>query len=462
MKIGRCIGDFFAGLPLAGPLLHQLRVNLRRRRISSDDPSLHKPVERRSVFFSREKERATVTQWLADSSPAVRPIGCFPVPDAGARLSIVTDSLRPEALFGGVGTSLMLGALVANRMGARLRLITRHKPPNARAIAEVLRANGMVLETPLELAFVPECGDRELAVSNRDYFLSTSWWTTRCLLSSVRRDRIAYLLQEDERMFYPHGDDRLRCFQTLAESELLTVVNTRLLHDHLANGPDPIPGFDRRATWFEPAFPGAFRGPRPQGPSGKRRLFFYARPLNPRNLFRTGIEALADAIEDGTFHPDEWDIHLVGKDIPNLIFPRGLQPHIAQGLGWSEYQHLVRSMDAGFVLMDTPHPSYPPLDLAGSGAAVLTNTYGIKTDLSGYSRNILMASPNRESLHRGLVRLAELGRDDTTRAANTECDAISRDWTESLADVVARIAGAFECPQPHRGVTQKPMALRSA
>lgn len=382
-----------------------------------------------------------VDNWLSTRMPASNAIPCFPVPNDRKRLSIVTDSVGPASLFGGVGTSIILATLMAQRMKASLRLVTRTDRPDARAIRSVLDANGLSLDVPLETVFVPPTGSRSLPVSEQDYFLTTSWWSTRALLGSIQRDRIAYLLQEDERMFYPYGDTRLACEQTLNEQNLFVVVNTRLLHQHLSSGPESLPELADRSTWFEPAFPGL--SPKARVTTPKRRFFFYARPSNPRNLFNTGVAALADAISNGLFPPSEWEIHFVGKDIPELILPRGIRPYIHEGLSWNAYQSLVRSMDAGFVLMGTPHPSYPPLDLAAHGAAVLTTTHGIKTDLSRYSENIIMASPEPRALAEGLARLVRLAGDDAGRAARRKTDGICRDWRETLEPTVDRVMAHF-------------------
>jgi hypothetical protein len=431
MKFGRFIGDCATRLPLLGRFARDVALRSRARRA-------------RFGGQSGPAAGSTVSAWLEERWSALQPLSVFPTPSSGPRLSVVTDSVGPASLFGGVGTALVLSALLADRIGATLRLITRNDPPDASAVGAMLEANRVTLHMPLETVFAPVRGGRQLPVSESDYFLSTSWWTTRALLSSVRRERLAYLLQEDERMFYPHGDDRVRCWQTMCEPGLSIVVNSRLLFDHLATGHEPIPALAHSGAWFEPAFPAAGRAlPQADG-TGRRKLFFYARPNNLRNLFCTGLEALSAAIADGTLHPAEWDIYLVGKDVPDLVFPRGVRPQRIAGLNWAEYHALVASMDAGIVLMDTPHPSYPPLDLAAHGAAVLTNEHGAKTDLSCYSRNILLARPDAASLARGIDELVALARDRTARRTNLVADSICRDWTAALAPVIDRLAGQFQ------------------
>jgi hypothetical protein len=374
--------------------------------------------------------------------PSLRPLPTFTVPATRTRVNIVTDSVAPSQLFGGVGTALILGTLLANRLNATLRLITRTDPPDARALTAVLRANGLQLGGAFEAVHAPLDGSVTVEMGPKDLVLTTSWWSTHATLRSVPTDRVVYLLQEDERMFYPHGDDRLLCAETLATPGLSTVINTRLLHSHLTLGPHAVSGLAARATWFEPAFVSAApNSPKENG--RKLRLFFYSRPNNLRNLFWRGTMALCDAIERGILDPEQWQFYFVGKDVPAFAMPRGVEPRIIEGMDWAEYQRFVAGMDAAFVLMDTPHPSYPPLDMAAAGVAVLTNRHGLKIDLSGYSKNILMADADLLSLRTGLAALAALASQSELRASNRANDAIQRSWSAALEPVIDRLEQQF-------------------
>lgn len=353
---------------------------------------------------------------------------------------MVTDGIGPSFLFGGVGTALLLGAALAGRLDATLRVVTRTEPPEAAPLGDLLARNGVVLHGPLETGFVPLDGSRDLPLAADDLFLTTSWWTTCATLGSVPRQRVVALVQEDERMFYPFGDERLRCAETLSEPGLATVVNSEILFRHLLGGCQPLSNLDRDGVWFDPAFPAAGAMP-PR--DGRRRFFFYARPHNLRNLFWRGVEVLNAALAEGLFPAERWDLHWVGKDVPEMVLARGVVPVRAAGLSWGAYQDLVASMDAGLVLMDTPHPSYPPLDLAAAGAAVLTNLHPGKEALARWSDNILLAPPTRDGLLDGMRRLATLAQDDAARARNRAADRIGRDWNAALEPVVAHLAARF-------------------
>jgi O-antigen biosynthesis protein len=111
-------------------------------------------------------------------------------------------------------------------------------------------------------------------------------------------------------------------------------------------------------------------------------------------------------------------------------------------LGWREYGELVRGVDLGVSLMATPHPSYPPLDLAASGAAVLTNRFGLKQDLSEYSPNIICADLDTTSLLQGLRVARELALDDDARRIGYQGNRLQRSWEASLRHVLTSIREA--------------------
>jgi len=390
--------------------------------------------------------RAATESFAAPSADALvegrfgqlRELEVVRVSGKGRRINLVTDSVNSGSLFGGVGTALILSVLRANQTGARLRIVTRTEAPDPRGIRRVLSANAIMPALNPELVFIPVTGsDAFLDVHDGDEFITTSWWITYSTLRSIAPARVTYLLQEDERMFYPHGDDWVRCRETLSRSDIRFLINTRLLFEHLvASGLDNIA---RCATWFEPAFPDAVYHAAPQPTGAKRRLCFYARPNNLRNLFYRGIELLNEALQQGILDPERWEIVFVGKDIPRLTLACDCEPRLLGTMGWDDYATFLRTVDLGFYLMCTPHPSYPPLDLAASGGVVLTNRFGLKQDLSTYSENIVMADLDVPSLLDGLRRAVMLAQDRELRERNYAANGLSRSWSAAYAQ--CRFAG---------------------
>jgi hypothetical protein len=381
----------------------------------------------------------TAEGYVARRVPA--PMFGFPDPASPRRLTLVTDSISAGSLFGGVGTAVILSTLLARRLDMPLRVVTRSVPPEARNFATVLRAHGLAYDGSVEFVFSGrDGGGTPLPVGANDLLLTTSWWTTSAARRLVPPERILYLLQEDERMFYPSGDEQLRCQEVMLDEKLRFIINTNALLDHLRS--QGMRGVAANGMAFEPAFPKAIYHRAARETKGRRRFFFYARPNHPRNLFLRGLEVVAAAIERGVLREDEWDFHFVGSDLPPIVLPGGIRPHVSQNLAWEDYAALVRSVDVGLSLMNTPHPSYPPLDLAASGAVVVTNSYGPKVSLERYSRNIICTEPSVDALVEGLSRAVVLAKDEPRREANYREGMIGRDWEAAFAPVLDRIAMA--------------------
>ncbi len=360
----------------------------------------------------------------------------FVVPRTGRRrISIVTDSINKGSLFGGVGTSMILAALLVRQRGARLRVITRTEPAQAANLHDVLQLYGLAIDDEVEFAFAhvnaPQAAVNTFA---DELFITTSWWTTESALAVIAPSRILYVLQEDERMFYPAGDDQLRCQRLLANEHIHVVVNTPGLLEHLVGS--GLPHLERRARAFEPAFPPGVYCRQPAVAGQRRRFMFYARPNHLRNLFYFGLEVVDQAIAQGVIDTRAWEIHFVGAHVPALTLCDGSTPIVHEHLSWPDYAALAGTIDVALSLMFTPHPSYPPLDLAASGAVVLSNRHGNKTELSHYCENILLAELNLPAMLDALREALILATDEPERERRFASRGLQQDWAQALDGVV--------------------------
>jgi hypothetical protein len=368
----------------------------------------------------------------------LEPLRTYEAPHHGPRVTIVTDSINSGSLYGGVATAIILGTLLARRLDAGLRLVTRIEPPLAENIGMILRTHGVTWTGNADcLHSPPGSGGRDVPMSQEDLFLTTSWWTTHATRRAVPPSRIVYMLGEDERMFYPTGDEQLLCAETLTDPEIFYAINSEILLSHLQSH-----GMAPGGIAFEPAFPSiAYYSERQPEERGRRRFFFYARPNNFGNLYWRGIAAVARAVEEGVLDPENWDFYFVGRDAPELVLPGGARPRIINDAPQEEYARIVRSVDVGLSLIYSPHPSYPPFDLAANGAVVVTNQFGAaKMDLSRYSPNILCVEPSVSGLVAGLRRAVALAEDQTRRAANAAKFGMPRDWPTALAPILDHMA----------------------
>ena len=387
-------------------------------------------------------ERQWLTLTLDERFPNLRPLRVYTNASAPKRISMVTDSINSGSLFGGVGTALIFATLLARRMERPLRIITRSEPPTPANCRTVLEANGIPWQGDVDFVFSSrDSSDGRLVdVADGDLFVTTSWWTTWATRASVDPSSIVYLVQEDERRFYPEGDDSIRCAEILEDPRITCIVNSKPLFDHLFSGPAV---HARAPSWFEPAFP-AFLTPREPSVVSKRNFIFYARPNNLRNLYYRGLEAISGAIECGHLDPSTWDFFFIGRDLQPVALPGGVRPALIENLGWHAYQQLLRRMDLGLSLMASPHSSYPPLDLAAAGAAVVTNTFGSeKQSLDQYSANIICSDPSVAGLVAGIGQGVALANDVKRRSANHRKSRLLTDWGAVFAPVCDQLAGAL-------------------
>src|SRR6185437_11453825 len=327
----------------------------------------------------------------------------------------------------------------ARKNNAQIRIITRTESAEEYRIKEILDHYEIKFDNDISFVFAHFVDiHKEIDVEDGDYFVTTSWWTTYSTMQSIPNNKILYLLQEDERMFYPYGDDRLLCEETLANSEIQFIINSKLLYEHLLSG-----GFNNifaKGCYFEPAFDAKNYFWEKNKNGEKKKLFFYARPNNTRNLFYRGANVIQLAVNRGIIDLNIWDIYFVGKDLPSeLELDNSYKIKVISNLNYSQYGDFVRQVDLGLCLMYTPHPSYPPLDLAASGAVVVTNTCGNKSDLRMYSDNIISVGLDVESLLGGLQEGVQLVNNQQQREINYKNNKLLTNWEQSFADVLEQL-----------------------
>jgi hypothetical protein len=400
------------------PLLHYLQLGITEgRKISPVLP-------------------ATAADVLRARFPSLQELPVFFVPDVPKRVSMVTDSINSGSLYGGVSTAIIFSALFSKRLGANLRIITRNEPPDGQNVSKVFQVHGVDWKNNVQFAWARE--GEQIDVGDKDLFVTTSWWSTWSIRGSIPAEQIFYLLQEDERLFYGMGDDYLRCREMISDCGIQFVVNSRLLFEHLAD--EGFSNIAENGVWFEPAFSDTTYYRVDRGKAPKMTFLFYARPNNQRNLYFRGVEAISGAIERGILDPHQWEIHFVGKDLSEFLLPGDIKPILSENLALPDYAALIRRTDLGLSLMYTPHPSYPPLDLAACGAVAVTNRYGRKTSLAQYSNNILCVGDDIDSLVNGIADGVALAKDREQRKSNYQRSGLGRDWVKAFEPVLQRFA----------------------
>ena len=370
-----------------------------------------------------------------------KPLHTIPEQQEGIRLNIVTDDIGKRSLFGGVATALVFASMLCAKNDWTLRIITRTTACNLNDYYNFLEIYGIEVPRLVE-AYSDENSatnvfNYKLPISKQDVFLATSWWSAKSILESNICNRILYIIQEEETFFYPYSDERFWCEEIMHSDQIDYIVNSKLLYDYLKI--NKYNTLINNALYFEPAFSEKLYFPSESSfekkKNEKRKLFFYGRPKNPRNLFYFGLECLDEAVTRGVIDTDLWDIYFAGYDIEKIQFTNGYEPKMMGTMSWKEYAEFARTIDVAFCLMYTPHPSYPPFDMLCSGAVVLTNEFKNKKDLS-YSKNMILAKLEKDAILKGFAEAIELASDTEKRKENYENNNINQTWEESFKDII--------------------------
>jgi hypothetical protein len=294
----------------------------------------------------------------------------------------------------------------------------------------------------VEIIFARD-GREPLRVSERDHFIATTWWTAHVAarLSAQSQAAFLYMIQEFEPLTLPEGKWAELARQSY-DFEHNALFSTEILRDYFrarsigvfASGPEEG---DRRSTFFNNAItpiqiPDAGQLARRENPS----LVFYARPEPhaARNLYEVGVAALERAVAEGLFGA-EWRFFGIGSGAGREVdLGRGRKLEIMPRTDQSEYGRMLASHDLGLALMDAPHPSLVPLEMARAAMPVVTTTWeATKTPerMAEVSPNLIAVAPDPGSVLAGLREASGRVSDFEGRVAAADFD-WSDDWDEAL------------------------------
>jgi hypothetical protein len=309
------------------------------------------------------------------------------------RLSLVIPSADPNVAFGGVLTGIDIFLGLAKSTGADLRIIFDDFGSDQDLSIIRQRCNKFgLLDTDIEIL----CRTKQspqLQVRRYDVFISFNWWITLNLQTVLRQQSVIfdqplmphiYILQEYEPFLYPFSSTHLMARHAIGTSApQWVVINSHELADYVE-----LQGhnFGRRFI-FEPTLSDALRPylALPKLPK-KKKIIIYGRPSIPRNCYSALISGLREwALRYPEFH--DWELLSVGLAHPPVKLAPGKVVRSLGKLSLDDYGALLGSAAVGVSLMSSPHPSYPPLEMAMFGLKTITNTY-LKKDLSKSHENI--------------------------------------------------------------------------
>lgn len=312
------------------------------------------------------------------------------------RINLLVPSVNPEHVFGGIATALKFYNELASNLGYDKRIILVDSYPHDDVVAQYADEYELVQSTedsdaPNQMVPYNDRYMKSLAVSENDYFVFTAWWTANCMQaayveSGMVPNKFIYLIQDYEPGFYPWSSRYLLADSTYRnEYPMIAVFNSGLLKEFFDNHNYKF----YRSFVFEPVLNAGLKESllsRPSMLKKKKRILIYGRPGTDRNAFSLVISALKKWVwlqEDIA----EWEILSAGEMHRTVDLGNEKVVKSVGKLTIEEYADMLAESYAGISLMASPHPSYPPLEMAVFGVKVITNTYENK-DLSNFNSNI--------------------------------------------------------------------------
>jgi hypothetical protein len=332
----------------------------------------------------------------------VRPLNCRKSMFNSPRLNLLIPGLSIQHVFGGISTALSffetigkgtenLRIIIIDEMDFKLDNNPNYSHWNLCSLED----------NDIPGFTIIVAGDRQnrtLSVGENDRFIATAWWTA-IIATNIQQwqfihynlnksIKFVYLIQDYEPGFYPWSSRYALAESTYHNTnQYIAVFNTGILKNF----------FDTENYKFSDTFvfePTLHPKLRDQLNNGKRtrkerRIIIYGRPSTDRNAFQIIVMALKLWVSNNP--GSDWQFISAGeKHSPvNLGDDKYL---ISLGkLTINEYAKELSKASIGISLMISPHPSYPPLEMAAFGVRTITNNYKGK-DLSSLTPSIVSIS----------------------------------------------------------------------
>lgn len=306
---------------------------------------------------------------------------------------------------------------------------------------KILKYPGM--ESIFDELEVEYIGERRtpLYVSSDDYAVATVWYSAYFadkIRSYTNNKKFIYLIQDYEALFYPANSLHAIADRTYAMEYDAIFSSESLMRFFILNDVGGIKSRGLSCTFFNNACSANLLPKdlflRRNFNKKRKTIVFYSRPVVDRNMFELTALALTTAYRSGIFDPEEWDCVGMGLGEGVVELLPGVRSVSLPRMDLRKYIEEVSGFDICLTLMASPHPSMIPMDLAGSGCVVVTNTFKTKTEeyLRGLSENIIPALPDLNAIVSALELAKSKSLDLEARYRFAKAMKYPRDWDQSL------------------------------
>ncbi len=334
------------------------------------------------------------------------------IPEAGAlhgrpsetmagqkRLNLLVPTVTKKHVFGGVTTALDFFYKLVQESGLPARVIITDAPyiPTESVLLPCYQ-HRTAEEDAADLYQVVDFSDRHqktIPICEGDIFMATAWWTAYGAITLLQEQRAAfpscdnkllYFIQDYEPGFYEWSSRYLMADSTYRlDIPTIGIFNSSQLYQFMKQAGyqfaeelvfDPV--LNRSLAPFVDKVTTSTR---------KKQILVYGRPSTARNAFEIIVDSLTEWCQK---QPDiaDWTILSAGEYHDPIDLGNGKQLQSVGKLDLDQYATMMLETYAGISLMVSPHPSYPPLEMATFGIHTITNHYANK-NLSDFSKNIV-------------------------------------------------------------------------
>lgn len=319
-------------------------------------------------------------------------------PNPVPRLTLTIQFLNKGTDFGGAATGIDIFSRLAQALGrsagAEFRIIiTDAGPETDKTIVPKWAAKAGLEIRPDQIETV-NSAHNVIRVRPNEVFFTQIWWNMRNfgrvrdiqaeLFGGPRRPLIR-LAQDYEPGWWAFSSAHMLARSAYDDTgPLWGIVNSGSLADYI-----DFMGhsFERRYV-FEPVIVEALRPYLDRVGSSQRqqRILVYGRPGVARNCFGALVRGLKSWARDYPQYK-HWEVLSAGEPHDPVALGDGRNLTSIGKLSLDDYAQMLLGSSVGVSLMASPHPSYPPLEMAHFGMQTVTNTYQCK-DLSGFHPNI--------------------------------------------------------------------------
>ncbi len=332
---------------------------------------------------------------LCGTLPEYTRYNTYPSSCQKPRLNLMVPTINSKEIFGGIATALKIYSDLKAVLGSSCdyRIVV-----DIAEISDASKANfpdyyfsQKVTDDSVCMQIVETRKHKTLQIRKDDLFLATAWWTASSalfLLDDQQRffnvsHKLLYLIQDYESHFNAWSASWVFAENTYKESaRTIAILNSEELAQFMNRR------YDFYDTYYLPYTINEGIKEQIRQTERKRQILFYGRPTVARNVFDIIVDALSLWQQRNRVTSQSWQIFSLGEQYADSYVSHVDNITIIGKAPLPEYAALLSESMIGISLMISPHPSYPPLEMAYAGMKTITNGYEGK-DLSRRSKNIV-------------------------------------------------------------------------